>query len=157
MKNLLVWGAVSIWMAIGGGALHAQSQKPIVGERAPELKISEWIVGAQPQSGKPQLIEFFHSSNPLSEDHLKTLDAWAVEYRNRISVIVVAREPKDKISSIFGSKSFAFAVGIDDNGKTFAAYNVQFVPFSVVVDAKGRLRWFGNSSDLTEAIINDTL
>lgn len=157
MKNLFVGIVVFAFAAVGGGTLQAQSQRLIVGERAPELKIAEWLAGTPPANGKPRLIEFFHSSSRPSADRLTTLDAWAKKYGGRLSIVVIAREPKDKIMPLFRAKPYAFSVALDEAGKTFSAYNVQFIPFSVVIDGKGRLRWFGNSSDLTEAIIDSNL
>ena len=48
-------------------------------------------------------------------------------------------------------------MALDDEGKTFDAYGVKFVPFSVLLDAKGRVLWFGNSSRLTSQDLDGLL
>ena len=156
MKMLFI-GAMFLFLAAAGGNLHAQSPKLIVGERAPELKILEWLTAPPAAGGTTRLVEFFHSSSRPSVDRLAVLDALAKKYAGRVTVVVIAREPKDKIAPFFGAQPHAFSIALDDGGKTFTAYNVQFVPFSVVIDGRGKLRWFGNPSDLTDAIIENNL
>ena len=48
-------------------------------------------------------------------------------------------------------------VAFDDEGRSFAAYNVQYLPFGVLVTAKGRALWMGNPRQLTEAVIESNL
>ena len=155
MKKLITIGMLlSFWICSGN--LYAQGSKLIVGERAPDLKIREWAAGGAAASGIPQLVEFFHSTSPLSEERLETLGALAGKYRGRLAVVVIARESREKIALLL-TNSHLFSVALDDNGKTFGAYQVQFVPFSVLIDGRGRVRWFGNSADLTDEIIQKNL
>lgn len=126
----------------------ASAQKIIIGERAPEIKVSEWLNGA-PADSKAYMIEFYHSSSKQADQHLATLDAVAEKYAGKLNVIVVAKESKDKISSTELGKQHKFHTAIDDNGKTFDNHGVQFVPFSVIVDSKGRAVWFGNPTSLS--------
>ena len=48
-------------------------------------------------------------------------------------------------------------VAFDDSGRSFAAYDVQYLPFGVLVSAKGRALWMGNPRQLTEAILDSNL
>ena len=81
---------------------------------------------------RPLLIEFFYSPSQPSRDRLPVLNEMAKAYDGRVTVLVLARESRDRIE-------------------------VQYVPFSVLMDAKGRVSWFGNSAELTPSMIETEL
>ena len=84
-------------------------------------------------------------------------DDLARRQAGKVSVVLLSREGADKIVPLFEGTNYAFAVALDDEGKTFDAYGVKFVPFSVLLDAKGRVLWFGNSSRLTSQDLDGLL
>lgn len=133
----------------------SSGQKLMIGEKAPDLKIKEWI-NQTPSQGTVRLIEFFHSTDEQSRERLSVLDDYSNKYSG-LTVILVAREDKAAVESAAQPSSRSFPVGIDDDGKTFSAYSVQYIPFSVLVDEKGRVIWFGNSSSLQESSISNAL
>ena len=135
----------------------AHAQKLIIGERAPELKIKEWLSKTPSEENAPRLVEFFHSASKPSADRIPTLNELARKYKGKLLVVVIAREPREKVAPLLTGENALFHAGLDDSGKTFAAYNIRYLPFSVLIDAKGRTRWFGNSVHLTEEIINQNL
>jgi len=147
MKKIIIAAAVILFSASGLSA-----QKLVIGEKAPDIKASEWII---PQSGRgtATLTEFFFSQSDPSVRRLPALDGIARQNAGKLAVIVISREDKSKVEPFVSGKNYSFGVAIDDNGKTFASYGVQFVPFSVLTDARGRVVWFGNSSQLTNNII----
>ncbi len=120
------------------------AQKLIIGVKAPDLKIKEWITDQQPNSGKPTLIEFFFSRSEPSCRRLTVMDSFAKKYGDSLNVIVIACEPKDRV--LKATEKYIFAVGLDTDNKTFSAYGAEFVPFGVLLDDKNKVLWFGNSS-----------
>lgn len=151
MKRLLLVLAI-----FGVSISQTIAQKLIIGERAPELKVKEWISSKSADSGA-RLVEFFFSSSKPSVDRLTVVNGLAKKYAGRLSVIVIAKEPKEKVEGILNPSSNSYLVAMDDAGKTFDSYGIQFVPFSVIIDSKGRIAWFGNSTSLTEETINKHL
>ena len=152
MKQILLFALTALAMT---QTVHAQ--KLIVGERAPELKIREWISRTPTEENKPRLVEFFFFFCKPSTDRIPILNSLAKKFDNQLPVIVITRESQDKIAPILTDKNNLFFVGLDDAGKTFTAYGIRYIPFSVLIDAKGRTCWFGNSAHLTEEIINQNL
>lgn len=150
MKKLLMTTLFAI-----AAIASSSGQKLMIGEKAPELRIKEWI-NQSPSHGTVKLIEFFHSANDQSRDQLAALDDYARKYSD-LTIILVAREDKAVVEDAVRPSSRGFAVGLDDGGKTFSAYSVQYVPFSVLVDEKGKVIWFGNSSSLKESSISNAL
>ena len=120
------------------------AQKLIIGVKAPDLKIKEWITDQQPNSGKPTLIEFFFSRSEPSCRRLTVMDSFAKKYGDSLNVIVIACEPKERV--LKATEKYIFAVGLDTDNKTFSAYGAEFVPFGVLLDDKNKVLWFGNSS-----------
>ena len=49
-------------LAILAIPLHAQ--RLVIGERVPDLNITQWLNGAPVSDGKAVMVEFYHSSNP---------------------------------------------------------------------------------------------
>lgn len=130
-------------------SLPALGQRLIVGEKAPELRVARWLDGSGASAKKTMLIEFFLSSSEPSLKRIPELDALAKKYPS-VDVVVITREAREKVASLFPAGKYAFRVALDDEGKTFSGYGVQFIPFAVLQDARGRVVWFGNSSQLTE-------
>lgn len=134
--------------------LHAQ--KLANGERAPEVTAAQWLT-AKPSGDKVRLIDFYHSASAEAGALLPTLDRYAEKYAGRLEVVVVAREPKEKVETALMKDSPKYHAAIDSDGKTFAAFGVRVVPFGVVVDAKGKVLWFGNPAQLDTALLEKLL
>ena len=138
---LALWGILGIHTSV-------RAQNLVIGSRVSELKTSEYLHGTL-QKDRPMLIEFFYSASEPCRDRLPELNKLAGDYAGKIDVLVLANEDRDRIIPLLKGENYAFAVALDDAGKTFNAYGVRFVPFSVLLDAKGPVLWFGHSARLT--------
>ena len=147
-----------ILFIILSAAFNARAQRLVIGEKAPEVRVSEWMNGNAPILGsRAFLVDFFHSSNDQCIANLSKLNALETTYGSRLNIISVSREETDKLRPIVTGKGYGFYIGIDDNGKTFSNYGVRFVPFAALVDARGRLVWTGNIANLTHDMIDKAL
>lgn len=151
MKNILL---VAVLAAMTVLPLSAQ-QRLIRGDKAPELQVKEWITQAQPSGGRAMMVEFFHSGNSTSVARVAQLDATAREAAGKLNVVVITREDSPAVKALLGDK--AFFAGIDDDGKTFAAFSTLYVPYTVIVDKRGRVAWHGNPASLTSADITQLI
>lgn len=153
MKRLVI-----VTIAISALVLSskAAAQKIIIGERAPELRIEEWLDGKPQNENKARLIDFFYSSNKGVDSHLRTVADLAKNYGSKIDVIVVCySKPSKEVESKLRQRLSNYYVGVDEQGRSFKNFAVQYVPFSVLIDAKGRVRWSGNPDSLSgEQIAN---
>ena len=99
-------------------------------------------------------VEFFHSSNPACTASLEQLRAITDKLGAKLRVVVVTRENEEKISPLLSPfLSRHISVALDTGGRIFSAFNVQYVPFGVLVDSRNRALWMGNSLQLTPEII----
>lgn len=150
-KRWWITAVTALW------AVSAAAQGLVLGEKGPDLKVGRWLTPQPSRSGKATLLEFFYSSSAPSRERLSVLDGLADEWARTLDVIVIAREPEEKIAPLLDGREYAFSVALDDQGRTFAAYEVRFVPFGVLFDDQGRVVWFGNSSKLTEEVLREAL
>lgn len=148
MKKIIT----AVFVAIASLNL-ASAQTIIIGEKTPDLKVAQWLNSNQVRSNTPTLLEFFVSQSAPSQKRLPVLDALAKQYGGKLNIVIISKESQSKIAPLIDGKNYSFAIAIDDEGKTFSNYGVQFVPFGILTDAKGRVVWSGNSSQLTNDII----
>ena len=84
--------------------------------------------------------------------------SWGGSSADRVNVVVVVRESPEAVGGIVRPYAEGnLTVAFDDSGRSFAAYDVQYLPFGVLVSAKGRALWMGNPRQLTEAILDSNL
>lgn len=132
-------------------------QKLVRGERAPELQVREWLCATPSLDGKAVYIEFFHSSNPTSVKRLAELDKLARSAGTKLTVVVITREQSNAVNNMLRANNPAYYAAVDDGGKTFSAYSVLYVPYSVITDRKGRIIWLGNPTSLSNDKIIEML
>lgn len=149
--GILLFAALWLWHS------SVSAQRLVIGQRPADLKIQEYILGEAIQDGQPLLIEFFYSPSQHGRDHLPLLNEMAKAYQGQVTVLLLARESREKIEPWVLDKDYVFTVALDEEGKTFEAFEVQYVPFSVLLDAKGRVRWFGHSTQLSIPMIRSAL
>ncbi|MCD8072427.1 MAG: hypothetical protein LUE10_04505, partial [Alistipes sp.] len=142
MKKLMFIFA-ALLIATGVGA-----QRLAIGEKAPEIRVSQWLWGAPSEEGKAKFIEFFHPGSSQYAGRITELRALADKFQAELCVILVSKEPAGSVTEVTGKDGTYFAA-IDEGGKTFEAYSVKFVPFSVLIDRRGRVAWFGNPASLS--------
>lgn len=129
----------------------ARGQQLVIGSKVPEFKGVEWKTSA-PVSGKPMYVEFYQSTNATSQKLFPKLKN--VKDTNReISIVVLMREDNDATRALITEFGASYSFGYDPQGKIYDALGVRFVPFSMVIDAKGNLYWQGNLSNLSNETI----
>ena len=129
--------------------LGAASQNVALGEKTPDLKVKSWLDDRMPVPGRTFLLVFFHSTSRPAVESLAHLQELWRKFGDRVNVVVVVRESPYAEGNL--------TVAFDDSGRSFAAYDVQYLPFGVLVSAKGRALWMGNPRQLTEAILDSNL
>lgn len=144
-------------LALLAPAAEAGAQNIALGERVPELKISEWLGDERPAAGKaPTYIEFFHTSNQSGTASLDHLEKLSRRQGTDLRIVVVAQEPKEKIARLLDPYlSPRICVALDPDGRIFRAFGVSYVPFGVLVDERNRALWMGNTLQLTPEIIEN--
>lgn len=137
-------------------ATDAQNQKLMIGEKAPEIKVSRWLSSSGGDQN-PKLLEFVYTKSQPSVKRLAELSVTATKYKGKLTVIAISKDDAESVTSVVDVGKANYRIALDDAGKTFSAYGVSYVPFAVLIDSKGRTVWSGNPSSLTDDIINKAI
>ena len=150
-KVLLIW-----LLAAGFASAGATAQNIALGERVPELKIQTWLDNRQPEPVPTTYIEFFQSTNPACKTSLERLKEITGKSGTKLRVIVVTKEDPAKIAPLLRPYlSERISVGLNAE-KSFTAFGVSYLPFGVLIDAKNRTLWMGNSLQINEKLIEQS-
>lgn len=134
------------------------AQNVALGEKTPDLKGVSWLDDRLPAPGRTTLLVFFHSASRPSVESLAHLQALGQKFGGRLNVVVVAKERPESVAAVVRPYAEGnLTVAFDEGGRSFAAYDVQYLPFGVLVSAKGRALWMGNPRQLTEATIESNI
>lgn len=75
-------------------------------------------------------------------------------YLTNLRIIIITQEDSEKIAPILTPYiSERIGVALDHDKKVFGSFGVDFVPFSVLIDAKNRVLWMGNPQSMTSSFI----
>ena len=134
------------------GAIRAQNI--VIGERAPELKNVTWLASRNPTAADLSFLVFFHSSNKGCTASLDALRDLSNKLGSKLRIIIITQEDSDKIAPILTPYiSEQIGVALDHDKKVFGSFGVDFVPFSVLIDAKNQVLWMGNPQSMTSSFI----
>lgn len=146
MKKFFV-AALSILTLLAPISLFAQ--KLVIGSKAPDMKNIEWKSGA-PAENKAMIVEFYQSTNPTSVKLFPKLADIKSKHGDKLNVVVITRESNEAIDKLVADYGALYSIGYDAGGKTYESFGVKFVPFTMLVDAKGTLIWQGNLGNITD-------
>lgn len=139
-------------------ATTAAAQTVALGEKVPDLKPATWLDDRQPAAAPLTYIEFFRSTSAASRASLDDLQALSRKFGTRLHVVVLARDGDEQTLALLRPYvSDAMSVGLDASGRIFHAYGIRYAPSGVLVDAKKRALWMGNSRQVDEPLIRKYL
>lgn len=149
--------AVILLLSLLLPATRVASQNIVLGQRIPELKFEKWLQGQTPPQTQLTYVEFFYSSNPACKSSLERLKGITNKLGTKLRVIVVAQEKEELVAPLLAPYlSPRISVGLDPGGRIAEAFGVNYVPFGILLDAKNRALWLGNSLQLTPELIEQT-
>jgi peroxiredoxin len=136
-----------------------------LGDMAPEISVANWLKGSPTSlstgAGKTiYVLEFWATwCKPCRQNIPHMSDLQDRFKKDNVVILALSDEDKDVVEEFMsrnGSK-MKYSVGIDDASLTISSYGslpgFRGIPFSVIVDAKGQIAWFGHpSGGLEEAL-----
>ena len=141
------------------------AQKDIaVGERAPELVITDYIQNVpldKSVRNKYILLEFWATWCAPCLGAVPHLNELQDKYKNREDILVLSMtyEESEKVKKTLKRVNFKTAVVSDQTKKTLQNFGVETkegisVPRTVLIDNKGIIKWIGNPYYLTDSIFD---
>jgi thiol-disulfide isomerase/thioredoxin len=155
----------SLALLVALTALASPAMALDLGDPAPEISVSHWFKGSPTSlasgAGKTiYVIEFWATwCKPCRENIPHMSDLQDRFKKSDVEVVAVTDEEQDVVEDFMsrnGSK-MKYAVGLDDESLTNMAYTklpgFRGIPFSVIINAKGQIAWFGHpAAGLEEAL-----
>lgn len=146
-----------ILLATLGCIAVAQAQRVVIGERVPELKADTWLGGVPPSAAPLTYFEFFYSPGKGALESVGHLEELSNKLGSKLHVIVLTREPEATVTRLLGEKVSPLLVVALGAERDFGNFGVSYIPFGVLVDARNRALWMGNTRTLTVETIEQSL
>jgi hypothetical protein len=125
------------------------SDLSLLGKPAPALEVEKWL-GAKPSlDGKFVLITFWA---PWSLPCRKCIPDWnslQKTFTDRLAVVGITAEPETSVKELADPK-IEFASAIDSQAKMGTAMGATSIPYVVLLDPKGIVRYQGHPSAITQ-------
>lgn len=123
--------------------------KSFLGQKAPELVVDEWLTEEPETEGKFVLYEMYGTYCPPCWKAVPKLNALHEQFKDEMVIIgvncVKAKLPQEPESHYYK--------GLDKERKTYNAVGLKFVPYALLVDPEGIVRWEGSPNDLDEVVV----
>ena len=142
MKPLCTLTAVLLALMF---AAPAGAQRIAYRERTPRLKITRWLGDAEPAQAPYTYIEFIRSSSTPCVESCRKIKRYIDNTDRPMRVIFITQEQPGSVDRrIKDCMGPYIGIAIDESGRLFNEFNIQYVPFGVIVDSRRRAVWFGN-------------
>ncbi len=146
MKKLILVIVAALSVGTGWG------QKMVIGSKVPEWQDQVTWLSSAPDGGRPLLIDFYDPGNPSSKRFWPKYEEIRAKYGSAVEMVIVVQQGVD-VDSLSFDEGVPFAIAYDDRGTMYEQFNVQYLPYSVLVTSGGELFWQGNLGNLS----NETL
>jgi thiol-disulfide isomerase/thioredoxin len=121
----------------------------LLGKPGPLLRVDKWL-GERPQvKGKYVLLNFWAPWSLPCKRMIPELNALQKKFADKLVVIGMASEAEAEIVAVTEPK-IEFASGIDDRSKLRGALGITSIPYALLMDPKGLVRYQGHPGALTE-------
>jgi hypothetical protein len=155
MRNLITLAlGLLLWMA------SAEAQILRIGERVPTIDVDS-SAGSELKlvEAKYTCLIFMHSESEPSIEAIRHFSSNIYNEEMDLDVVLLTPEQdgfeEDMLRSITTNKTI---VAFDNEGRTFANFNIEHIPFAVVYNtASRRALWFGPLARLTAERLASTL
>ncbi|MCC9167339.1 TIGR03435 family protein [Pontibacter harenae] len=143
----------------------AKAAAPEVGEAAPKLQLTGLLQASgkleqnlNSLKGKVVVLEFWATWCAPCIAAMPHLNELSEKYKNKgVQFISVTDETDEKAKNFLKKRKINGWVGIDGNEAMHEAYEVQAIPFTVVIGADGNVLGYPDGKTLSEEMLNKAL
>lgn len=132
------------------------SNKSLIGKRAPAIEGGKWLGEKPALESKVVLVVFWAPWSIPCRKNLPTLAGLQKKFPNKLAVVGVTSSSEAEISDMTEPKP-GFASMLDPEAKFGVAIGVTSVPYVVLVDPNGVVRYQGHPAAITEKQVEDLL
>jgi len=147
------WREALVILALGGLVLlfvcgmQSGQNSAAAGALTPETPAPEVIlelagggeVTLSAQLGKPVVLVFWATWCGACREEMPELDRLTREADGRYAVLTASRESPEALARFAAARHLMVTMGSDRSGQAFAAYRVESLPTTVIINAEGRV------------------
>ncbi len=127
----------------------AVSDKSLLGRVGPALQVTKWL-GEKPElKGKSQLLYFWAPWSSPCRKTIPDLNALQKTFSEKLVVIGLASATQPEIEAMAEVK-VGFSSALDAGAKLRTAFGASSIPYVVLLDSKGIVRYQGHPAAITE-------
>lgn len=159
------------WLLAGLVVVAAAAQAPAVevGEKAPEIDVTSWIVGEpvvleQCAGKKVVVVEFFGAWCEPCKKAIPLLSKIAEKYKADVEVVGVSTEKPEELKELTKDGNVKYHLACDGDNNTTGPYmqsirtrQRKHVPYAFVVDKAGGVVWQGDATAGLERALEKVL
>jgi len=153
MRTLLALLLTAVLAAVG----RLQEQPLAVGKPAPAFALHDWLDGKPPVvlgQGRACVLVFWATWCGSCLSEFPRLNELVHELENEpIDFVSVADETREKVAALLAMRPLKTRVALDDDGKTFAAFDVHVLPRLVLVDPQGKVAALPSLDDVSADVL----
>lgn len=146
MKNTIIL----IGLLLLGNLIFAQESnqgkqlwaKSILNQKAPELKVQQWLSDMPETKGKFILVDFWATWCGPCRKAIPELNALQKEFKNALVVIGISDEAPEKVMEM-KTPVIEYYSAIDTQAWMKKQLEVKGIPHVILIDPKGIVRWEG--------------
>lgn len=128
----------------------AISDSSLLDKPAPPLEVEKWVGEKQPAlEGKFVLVDFWATWSAPCRKIIPQFNSWQEQYTNLV-VVGLSQQSEDEVAG-FNDPKIEFPRAIDTKGRMAKAAGATSVPFVLLIDPKGIVRYQGHPTALNES------
>lgn len=134
--------------------------KSVLNEKAPELKVAEWISKKPDTKGKFVLVDFWATWCGPCRKAIPELNELQKQFKDNLVVIGISDETVEKVKAM-KEPVIEYYNGVDAEKTMSKALDVKGIPHVILIDPKGIVRWEGfpllEGHELTPEIVKNLI
>ncbi len=126
------------------------SDSSLLDKPAPALEVEKWLGEKQPAlEGKFVLVDFWTTWSAASRKYIPQFNTWQNQYTNQLVIVGLSQQPEEDVAK-FSDPKIEFPCAIDTKGRMAKAAGATSVPYVLLIDPKGIVRYQGHPAALDE-------
>jgi len=132
------------------------SDKSLLGKQAPTIEAEKWLGDKPGLKGKFGLIAFWEPWSIPCRKAIPQLNALQKKFGERLVVVGLTSDSQEEVEKM-AEPRLEFASGIDTKARLIATAGVSSIPYVLLVDDKGVVRYQGHPDALDEKKLESLL
>ena len=137
---------VVVWNGSGTHLNHVdqlvKANRSYVGKKAYPLTIEKWLSDEPDTRGKFVLLDFWSTTCASCIQAFPELNAWSKQFADDLVIIGVCSSSEERIKALKATP-IEYYSGIDTKRVMFKQYEAGGLPYAVLIDPDGIIRWNG--------------